>query len=907
MKLNLTLLFLLTVSFNLFSQSIDSILVGAYLNSSPNPNFTWYNFSIVKPLGFNTIIQRAIVPINGIQTSNFDSLKQFSNTVAGNDSVFGKVVHQDNIDWVYYFTNALYTKWSTLGNIIPDLSNETGLKYLFGSINGNAVTTGTDTTNIGKLFINGPNYSQYQKYVYTNKYNVNNPVKYKVNFRIKKGQLIGTGNNVCRLQVVMITPSGSTYLADSLISIEKLDNEYKDLQLSYNYGNSQNKSLGRGDRMLPPTTIPPKDDVKDSYYDEDTKIQFRVVWLGNFEISLEYIEVFDEEIWEGFFINEIAERNSKLITYLSKFANLHPNLKYFITLDEPHSLDSYHPIKSVQHILDSLNSPVKLLTHFYPGWNNQRESYNTLGSWYNYVLPNRLMYWYFPYWVGDSSDEGLFYYGNTLMEAAELDKNFFATVQTWGYKKNDGSYIGYRSPTPAEVSAQTLYALSFGAKGILYEPFYSYQSWIGTPDSGESALVEGIVDLSFNPRPIYSKIKNINERVRGNLGSHLARMNYNGFLRISNNTYGTNTPSNSLLQLIPGDQSLGYNFHAGMFTDTLNLEFKYFLLLNLNINSDRSVNTLIKKQDNYSNFNYQSVDPPGLIDTMLVDSDTLSISLPAGDGALLSIKPALLWGGRLRVSDTMKVSGLLLNNLEVKGGQKLVILSGVEYTIKDSIEFKDSSKMICNGYILRDSGGIIIQNNWNNALFRSKSGQHPLLFWSKNTTMSGLSNYRVYRKNGNSPWLLAGSTENCEYLDTAVTLAVSGQQSGSEEYYKIVPVNRRGFEGSSTNEIMYEITGDLIEKKGHGQATVFEFRLDQNYPNPFNPSTMINFELPSEGRIVAELYDIRGEKVKEVINREMSIGNHSIILDGSSISSGVYFLKLKFGKFSAIKKIILLK
>jgi hypothetical protein len=179
-------------------------------------------------------------------------------------------------------------------------------------------------------------------------------------------------------------------------------------------------------------------------------------------------------------------------------------------MDEPNSFDNYLPINTVQHLLDTLNSPVKLLTHFYPGWNNQRESDNTLKSWKVAANPARLMYWYFPYWVNNSSDEGLFYYGQTLKAAAELDINFFATVQTWGYKLSDSSYIDYRSPTPAEVSAQTLYALSFGAKGIFYEPFYTYLSWIGTADSGQNAFVEAIVDQSLQPRDIYYKVKSLN-------------------------------------------------------------------------------------------------------------------------------------------------------------------------------------------------------------------------------------------------------------------------------------------------------------------------------------------------------------------------------------------------------------
>jgi hypothetical protein len=393
MKAKYLLILLQFLSISLFSHTLDSILVGTYLNSSPNINLTYYNFSVVKPLGFNILIQRAIVPINGVQTSNFDSLLQFPNIIAGNDSARDSISFPDNIDWVYYFTNALYSKWSPISTTIPNLSSSTGLKQLFGSVAGDGAYSDTNSSNVGKTFIDGPNYSQYQSYIYTNKYNENSIINYHVNFRLKKGRTIGTGSNICSLQVVKCTPLDTVILCSSLISADMLTNEYKVFKLSYSYGATQNISLGRGDRMLPPTTIPPKEDITDSYFDINTKIQFKVKWLGNAEIALDYIEVYDQKLWEGFFLDEIAQRDSLLIKYLSKFSDLHPNLKYFITLDEPHSFDSYHPIKTVQHLLDSLNSPVKLITHFYPGWNNERESENALSSWYNYVKPYRLMYW----------------------------------------------------------------------------------------------------------------------------------------------------------------------------------------------------------------------------------------------------------------------------------------------------------------------------------------------------------------------------------------------------------------------------------------------------------------------------------------------------------------------------------
>lgn len=117
--------------------------------------------------------------------------------------------------------------------------------------------------------------------------------------------------------------------------------------------------------MLPPTTIPPKEEVHDSYLDTGAKIQFRIIWLGNAELFLEYVDVYDKDIWENWFVKDRAARDGQICEYLARFQNLTPHLKYFLTIDEPHSFDSYVPVRIVQHLLDSLGSPVKLDPHIY--------------------------------------------------------------------------------------------------------------------------------------------------------------------------------------------------------------------------------------------------------------------------------------------------------------------------------------------------------------------------------------------------------------------------------------------------------------------------------------------------------------------------------------------------------------
>jgi hypothetical protein len=89
-------------------------------------------------------------------------------------------------------------------------------------------------------------------------------------------------------------------------------------------------------------------------------------------------------------------------------------------------------------------------------------------------------------------------------------------------------------------------------------------------------------------------------------------------------------------------------------------------------------------------------------------------------------------------------------------------------------------------------------------------------------------------------------------------------------------------------------------------------KLHQNYPNPFNPETKIFFYLPEAVRVKLEIFNIKGQKVKTLLDCHMNQGSSEMIWNGTdendqSLSSGVYFYRLKADTFEKSKKMILLK
>ncbi len=88
--------------------------------------------------------------------------------------------------------------------------------------------------------------------------------------------------------------------------------------------------------------------------------------------------------------------------------------------------------------------------------------------------------------------------------------------------------------------------------------------------------------------------------------------------------------------------------------------------------------------------------------------------------------------------------------------------------------------------------------------------------------------------------------------------------------------------------------------------------LDQNRPNPFNPSTEIRFSLPNRCAVRLDVFDAAGRLVRILKDGTLETGQHSIVWAGTnnagrSVGSGVYFYRLRAGKESISKKMVLLR
>jgi hypothetical protein len=106
-------------------------------------------------------------------------------------------------------------------------------------------------------------------------------------------------------------------------------------------------------------------------------------------------------------------------------------------------------------------------------------------------------------------------------------------------------------------------------------------------------------------------------------------------------------------------------------------------------------------------------------------------------------------------------------------------------------------------------------------------------------------------------------------------------------------------------QMHFQITTSVSEYAS-GTHSLF-FGLNQNYPNPFNPSTVISFNLPSKFFVTLKIFDLMGREVATLVSEELSMGNYTRQWNAANISSGVYFYRLQAGKYTGIKKLVLLR
>jgi len=87
----------------------------------------------------------------------------------------------------------------------------------------------------------------------------------------------------------------------------------------------------------------------------------------------------------------------------------------------------------------------------------------------------------------------------------------------------------------------------------------------------------------------------------------------------------------------------------------------------------------------------------------------------------------------------------------------------------------------------------------------------------------------------------------------------------------------------------------------------FRTQLFPNYPNPFNPSTTIRYGLSQKSQVTLGVFNSLGQQVLSLQNGEREAGYHEVKFEAASLSSGVYFCRMRSGSYAMTMKLLLIR
>jgi hypothetical protein len=120
------------------------------------------------------------------------------------------------------------------------------------------------------------------------------------------------------------------------------------------------------------------------------------------------------------------------------------------------------------------------------------------------------------------------------------------------------------------------------------------------------------------------------------------------------------------------------------------------------------------------------------------------------------------------------------------------------------------------------------------------------------------------------------------------------------------------FKGSDGKPVGSNVWSSVLTSVNDNSIIPTEFSLLNNYPNPFNPSTTIQFNIPQRANVTLKIFNVLGQEIMNINNKEYSAGQHSIYFDAKGLSSGTYIYSITAVgdngvNFMASKKMTLIK
>lgn len=182
------------------------------------------------------------------------------------------------------------------------------------------------------------------------------------------------------------------------------------------------------------------------------------------------------------------------------------------------------------------------------------------------------------------------------------------------------------------------------------------------------------------------------------------------------------------------------------------------------------------------------------------------------------------------------------------------------------------------------------------SLFNALSDKNNVkLSWKTETELNN-AGFDIERKTDESVWLKVAFINGSGTTNQPVEYRYEDKKLQPGKYfYRLKQIDYNG------NYEYFDLALPVIITKPK------EFALGQSYPNPSNPICSIDFQLPERTKVNISVYNLLGQLVLILVDKELEAGIYTAEFNGNNLSSGTYVYRINAGTFTEVKKMILIK
>ncbi|NQU04466.1 MAG: T9SS type A sorting domain-containing protein [Calditrichaeota bacterium] len=166
----------------------------------------------------------------------------------------------------------------------------------------------------------------------------------------------------------------------------------------------------------------------------------------------------------------------------------------------------------------------------------------------------------------------------------------------------------------------------------------------------------------------------------------------------------------------------------------------------------------------------------------------------------------------------------------------------------------------------------------------------------------------IYQIDANTSWIslnpTGGEIEAQASQDLTLSIFTEGLLVPDWEAELVFNHNSAG--GETILPVTLTIRPDAVEERDN-LPIPDEFSISNIHPNPFNSAVTVNYNLLASSKASLKLFNITGREVITVFNEWKTAGTHTVIIDNSGLSAGLYLIRLESGNDVAVRKVVLVK